>query len=147
MSRRINFSQAYKKIGKPQETTNANRSASAANSSLPILTFAKHGPSNYISWSEEMVTHCTREFGILASCMETARYPIFEEIERPDAEDMTAEADPGGFVKFQYFEDVKSRNKKLQHMESNKPLLCGTNSKTLASRWNENTCVNKHACK
>jgi hypothetical protein len=36
MSRRINFSQAYKKIGKPQETTNANRSASAANSSLPI---------------------------------------------------------------------------------------------------------------
>ncbi len=58
--------------------------------------------------------------------METARYPIFEEIESPDAEDITAEADPGGFVKFQYFEDVKSKNKKLEHMESNKPLLFGT---------------------
>jgi hypothetical protein len=45
--------------------------------------------------------------------METARYPIFEEIERPDAEDITAEADPGGFVKFQYFEDVKIKKQEI----------------------------------
>ena len=94
MSKQINFSQAYKKIGKPQESSNAKGSSSAANSSLPILNFAKHGPSNYISWSEEMITHCTREFGIVA------------EIERPTAEEITEDRDPGGFVKFQYFENV-----------------------------------------
>jgi hypothetical protein len=126
MSKRINFSQAYKKIGKPQESSNAKGSASAANSSLPVLNFAKHGPSNYISLSEEMITHCTREFGMLASCMENAAYPIIAEIERPTAEEITEDRDPGGFVKFQFFENVKSRNKKLEQMESNKPLLFGT---------------------
>jgi hypothetical protein len=54
---------------------------SAASSSLPVLTFSKFGPTNYISWSEEIVTHCIREYGLLASCLQTAEYPEIAEVE------------------------------------------------------------------
>ena len=97
MSRRPNFAQAHRKPTQQSETSKSR--PSAASSSLPVLTFSKFGPTNYISWSEEVVTRCIREYGLLASCLQTAEYPEIAD-------------DEPGLVKFRYQEQVKARNKK-----------------------------------
>jgi hypothetical protein len=97
---------------------------SAASSSLPVLTFSKFGPTNYISWSEEIVTHCIREYGLLASCLQTAEYPEIAEVEEPTAQEIAD--DESGLIKFRYQEQVRARNKKQFSMDEKKPLMYGT---------------------
>jgi hypothetical protein len=84
--RKLSFSQAHKKFSK--STDSQKPRSSAASSSLPVLTFSKFGPTNFISWSEEIITHCTREYGLLASCLQTLEYPEIVEVAEPTQEEM-----------------------------------------------------------
>jgi hypothetical protein len=70
------------------------------------------------------MTHCTREYGSLASCLQTAEYPEIAEVEEPTDQDIAADA--SGLVRFRYQELVKARNKKQFSMDEKRPLMYGT---------------------
>ena len=70
------------------------------------------------------MTHCTREYGLLASCLQTLEYPEIVEVAEPTQEEM--DADENEFLKFRYQEKVRERNKKLFSFEEKKPLMFGT---------------------
>ena len=98
MSRRPNFAQAHRKLTQQSEMSKSR--PSAASSSLPVLKFSKFGPTNYISWSEVINTHCIREYGLLAACLQTAQYPAIAEVQEPTDEEIAA--DESGLVNFRY---------------------------------------------
>ena len=70
------------------------------------------------------MTHCIREYGLLASCLQTAEYPAIAEVPVPTDEEIAV--DESGLVKFRYQEQVKARNKKQFSMDEKKPLMFGT---------------------
>ena len=70
------------------------------------------------------MTHCIREYGLLASCLQTAEYPAIAEVQVPTDEEIAD--DESGLVKFRYQELVKARNKKQFSMDEKKPLMYGT---------------------
>jgi hypothetical protein len=87
---------------------------------LPVLRYGTAEQNNFSKFREELSIYCLREFGDLGRTIQTGEEHEYPAIEVPADETLGAEADPHGFTKAMYLEEVKSRKKKVEAFEKNK---------------------------
>ena len=104
---------AEKKVGKAHDP------------SLPILQYGgRNHASSYLEWKKAMTSHCQRNYGNLAKIFHNLREFLPPEVVIPVG--LNEDNDPGGYIRQDIREQIKSRRIAIEKMREHKPAMYST---------------------